>query len=293
MHKYGLCLYLQLVVYPSHQWKSRVYCLTSGTQRHWQSPEHAPYLQVTVQKSGNLLVPCDMCPSSVDVVYSRTYQVALMFGQLYWGLTHLVSGVKRQTNRLVIHLASRIAPWAQRLLPSSPSAQAHPFRYLNLKHNPTGIILFINSYINLFGEYKWLVFKSFSVPKLVNLNSKCLCSMSLRRFPWLGNVRWFKHELGNMGEKKHSVGKIPGLDTALLIKESFCLLGLCCLERWWQYASSNTPNDIGRNCTMARQIGWAGWVEIGFCQAGSEQSIDIIRNNVKTLIFQRVQVWAG
>lgn len=244
MYKYGLCLHLQLVVYPSHQWKSRVYCLTSGTQRHWQCPEHCPgnalplYLQVIVQKCGSLLVLFDICPSWVDVKYSRTSQVALMFGQLHWARTYLVSGVKRQTNHLVIHLGSRIAPWTQGLLPSSPGAQAHPCRYLNLKHNPTGIIFFTNSYISQFGECKWLIFKSFSVPRLVNLNSKCLFSMSLRKFPWLDNVRWCKHELGAWGKKRHSAGKIPGLDTALLIKESFCLLSLYCLEGCWQYANS-------------------------------------------------------
>lgn len=72
-------------------------------------------------------------------------------------------------------------------------------------------------------------------------------------------------------KKKKSAGKIIGLDTALLIKESLCL-SLYCLEGCWQYADSNTPNDTGRNCTMARQIGWAGWVDIGFCQVGNEQT---------------------
>lgn len=166
MYKYGLCLHLQLVVYPSHQWKSRVYCLTSGTCRHWQCPEYALYFQMTVQKSGSLLVLCDICPSWVDVKYSRTSQVALMLGQLHWGLNYLVRGVKRQTNHLVIHLGSRIAPWAQGLLPSSPSAQAHPFRYLNLKHNPTGIILFTNSYIISLENTNYLFSNPFLFPGL-------------------------------------------------------------------------------------------------------------------------------
>lgn len=39
---------------------------------------------------------------------------------------------------------------------------------------------------------------------------------------------------------------------------------------------------LAETVPQSRQIGWAAWVEPGFCQAGKEQAFDIIRNNLNT-----------
>lgn len=102
----------------------------------------------------------------------RTSQMALMFGQLHWGLTYVVNGVQK------LILTTWQDVWGAGLLAELKvpltvvDVQAPPFGYLNLKHNPTWRTSFTSSWKSQFGEYKWFIFKSFSVAKLVGLYSR-------------------------------------------------------------------------------------------------------------------------